>query len=56
MGIKKPAHKRWAGFIRLLNTHFIISVLKQMINNRYFLRWIVFFIDDLTGHMHDKLA
>ena len=56
MGIKKPAHKRWAGFIHLLTAIFIISVLKQMINNRYLLRWIVFFIDDLTGHMHDKLA
>lgn len=35
MGIKKPAHKRWAGFIRLLNTHFIISVLGRVFNSFY---------------------
>ena len=33
MGIKKPAHKRWAGFFRLLNADFIISVLGRVLNS-----------------------
>ena len=35
MGIKKPAHKRWAGFIHLLNADFIISVLGRVFNSSY---------------------